>query len=158
MEKLAVNVRPKFLKSVAAKATQESESRADGRIPRRVVARSTPRVGQKVATGDRHQTRVGGHHAAIAILSHEGHLGCMSNAMGEWRLGITEITRVFTPDGAQPCFHCIADRDSALPHAIAIPKPFPMRAVRLRLVEFGSPPGAKKSGHQALRPNSALDY
>src|SRR5271170_6428547 len=105
MEKLAVHVRPKLLKGIAAKATQESKSRADRCIPGRIVPRGAPRIREKIAAGNGDKAGISDHCLAVAILRHEGHLGGVFQAVSERRSRVPDVTRILTPDGAQPSFH-----------------------------------------------------
>jgi len=158
MEQLALDVWPEFVEGIAAKAAEESKSRTDGCAVGCIVARSAPGVRKEISAGDCNQTGIGRHHASVAILRQEGHLGCVSDPMAEWRAFVPVVTRILAPNGAQPRFHGVTRRNSTEPHAVAVAKALPMWTVSPRPIEQRAPSGAEQSSPQAFRTNGAPDH
>src|ERR1700722_3018053 len=131
MEQLAVNVRPKFVECIAPEAAQESKPRADRRIASCIVARGAPGIRKEIAAGNGDKAGISDHFLAVAVLRHEGHLGGVFQAVSERRFRVPDVTRILTPDGAQPRFHRVTHRVAGSAHPQAIAKSLPVGSVRL---------------------------
>src|ERR1700733_11362478 len=135
VEQLLFKVRPKFVKRIVAKPAQEPEAGSNGCAVGSVVAGGTPGIRYEIAARDSDEAGIGQHRLAFAILRHEGHLGGVSQPVAEWRSRVADVTRIFTPDGAQPRFHSVTHRVAGNAHAQAIAKSLPVRSIRLRAVD-----------------------
>jgi hypothetical protein len=92
------NVRPKLDKCVLTHEAGDPPNRSKGGGSLGGITVSPPSIGKKVVTGRRNISRVSWHAIAFAIVGYKGHDYRASQAASNRVMGISEITRIFSPE------------------------------------------------------------
>src|SRR5580704_3202303 len=96
----ALNIRPEFVVCVRPKATQKTQTDANGRVAGRRVAIGAPGIREEITAADGRVTGIGGHHEAFTILRVERHLRHMTQAVTEGLPSRARIAWIFSPHRA----------------------------------------------------------
>src|SRR6476660_6134479 len=108
MEDQPLHIWPEFLEGVAAHVAQKSVESTQGRVLSISFAVGAPCVGKEVSSGNSDESRIGRSIVAVRTWRGECRFHHISDALFYGHAFGRIVFRIFPPESAEACFHCIA--------------------------------------------------